>query len=140
MNILKGKIKYSAGKVFEGQFGASINAVITLSTGEECRVYGKPDDEKLKALKKDDEVTIIHDGKSYKIAYDMTTADQLKENETPTQAVKNGKLTPEEIIDKANFMTDVYVNIFHHLQAAGMEALQAQPAAATIFIQIGKHL
>ena len=52
MNILKGKVKYTAGKVFEGQYGPSINAVITLDNGTEARVYGKADDEKLKALKK----------------------------------------------------------------------------------------
>ena len=74
MNILKGKIKYTAGKVFDGQFGQSINAVITLTNGEDVRVYGKPDDEKLKSLKKDEEVTVIYDNKSYKVAFDMTTA------------------------------------------------------------------
>ena len=142
MNILKGKIKYTAGKVFEGQFGQSINAVVTLANGEDIRVYGKPDDEKLKALKKDDEVTVIHDGKSYKVAFDMTTVDQIptkETNETPAPTVnKNGKLTAEEISEKATFMTGIYADIFHQLQASGLEAAQAQPAAATIFIQIGK--
>jgi len=144
MNILKGKIKYTAGKVFEGQFGASINCAVTLSTGEDIRVYGKPDDEKLKALKKDDEVTIIHDGKSYKIAFDMITADNLpapedNKGDTPAaQPQKNSKLTLDEILEKATFMTSVYADIFHQLQASGLEPAQAQPAAATIFIQIGK--
>lgn len=142
MNILKGKIKYTAGKVFEGQFGASINAVVTLANGEDIRVYGKPDDEKLKALKKDDEVTVIHDGKSYKVAFDMTTADQIptkETNETPGTTVnKNGKLTADEIWDKLNLMTTMYAEIYNKLQAEGLEPAQAQPAAATIFIQIGK--
>ena len=143
MEILKGKIKYAAGKVFEGQYGASINAVVTLSNSSEIRVYGKPDDEKLKALKKDDEVTIIHDGKSYKIAFDMTTADQIEPKAEATQQItaqKNGKLTPLEISEKATFMTVIYTDIFHQLQSSGLEPEQAQPAAATIFIQLGKFL
>jgi len=150
MNILKGRVKYTAGKVFEGQYGPSINAAITLENGTDIRVYGKPDDEKLKALQKDDVVTIIHDGKSYKVAFDMVTANDLPEKvQTPTEGnnvqqaanvapKNNGKLTPDEITEKATFMTSVYADIFHQLQASGLEPAQAQPAAATIFIQIGK--
>jgi len=150
MNILKGKVKYTAGKVFEGQYGPSINAAITLDNGTDIRVYGKPDDEKLMALKKDDAVTIIHDGKSYKVAFDMITANEIPDKaQTPTEGANvqqtanvapknNGKLTAEEISEKATFMTGIYADIFHQLQASGLEAAQAQPAAATIFIQIGK--
>jgi hypothetical protein len=149
MNILKGRVKYTAGKVFEGQYGPSINAAITLENGTDIRVYGKPDDEKLKALQKDDAVTIIHDGKSYKVAFDMVTANELPEKVQTTEQTNvqqaaniapktNGKLTAEEISEKATFMTGIYADIFHQLQASGLEPAQAQPAAATIFIQIGK--
>jgi hypothetical protein len=122
-----------------------------LENGTDIRVYGKPDDNKLMALKKDDNVTIIHDGKSYKIAFDMVTANDLPEKvQTPTEATNvqqaanvapktNGKLTAEEISEKATFMTNIYADIFHQLQASGLEPAQAQPAAATIFIQIGKY-
>lgn len=150
MNILKGKVKYTAGKVFEGQYGPSINAVILLDNGTDARVYGKADDEKLKALKKDDAVTVIYDGKSYKVAFDMVTANDIPEKvvtpdekENVQQKANTGyksssKLTDEEISEKATFMTGVYADIFHQLQASGLEPAQAQPAAATIFIQIGK--
>jgi hypothetical protein len=151
MNILKGRVKYTAGKVFEGQYGPSINAAITLENGTDIRVYGKPDDNKLMALKKDDNVTIIHDGKSYKVAFDMVTANEIPEKvQTPTETNNvqqaanvapktNGKLTAEEISEKTTFMTGIYADIFHQLQASGLEPAQAQPAAATIFIQIGKY-
>jgi len=139
MEILKGKIKYTAGKVFEGQFGPSINAAVTLTNGNDIRVYGKPDDEKLKALKKDDEVTIIYDGKSYKVAFDMTTADNVPAPGEAPQPKSNGKLTPDEISEKATFMAGVYADIFQQLQASGLEPEQAQPGASTIFIQLGKY-
>ena len=151
MNILKGKVKYTAGKVFEGQYGPSINAAITLDNDMDVRVYGKPDDDKLMALKKGDAVTIIYDGKSYKVAFDMVTADEIPEKvQKPTEGANvqqasnlapksNGKLTPDEITEKATFMTSVYADIFHQLQASGLEPVQAQPAAATIFLQIGKY-
>jgi len=150
MNILKGRVKYTAGKVFEGQYGPSINAAITLENGTDIRVYGKPDDNKLMALKKDDVVTIIHDGKSYKVAFDMVTANEIPEKvQTPTETTNvqqaenvasktNGKLTVDEIWDKLNLMTTMYADIYNQLQASGLEPAQAQPAAATIFIQIGK--
>jgi hypothetical protein len=151
MNILKGRVKYTAGKVFEGQYGASINAAITLDNGTDIRVYGKPDDNKLMALKKDDVVTIIHDGKSYKVAFDMVTANEIPEKvQTPVEPYKtpqianvalktNGKLTAEEISEKANFMSAIYCEIFQHMLEYGLEKEQAQPAAATVFIQIGKY-
>jgi hypothetical protein len=151
MNILKGKVKYTAGKVFEGQYGPSINAAITLDNGTDIRVYGKPDDNKLMALKKDDVVTIIHDGKSYKVAFDMLTANEIPEKvQTPVEPDKtpqignvafktNGKLTAEEISEKANFMSAIYCEIFQHMLEYGLEKEQAQPAAATVFIQIGKY-
>ena len=103
------------------------------------------------ALKKDDAVTIIHDGKSYKVAFDMVTADEIPEKvQTPTEGANvqqaanvppknNGKMTLEEITEKATLMTGIYADIFHQLQASGLEPAQAQPAAATIFIQIGKY-
>jgi hypothetical protein len=150
MNILKGRVKYTAGKVFEGQYGPSINAAITLDNGTDIRVYGKPDDNKLMALKKDDVVTIIHDGKSYKVAFDMVTANEIPEKvQTPTEQTNvqqaanvapktNGKLTVDEIWDKLNLMTTMYADIYNQLQASGLEPAQAQPAAATIFITIGK--
>ena len=139
MEILKGKIKYTAGKVFEGQFGPSINAAVTLANGNDIRVYGKPDDEKLKSLKKDDEVTIIYDGKSYKVAFDMTTADNVAAPGEAPQPKPNGKLTHDELWDKLNLMTTMYAEIFNKLQAEGLEAEQAQPGASTIFIQLGKY-
>jgi hypothetical protein len=151
MNILKGKVKYTAGKVFEGQYGPSINAVITLDNGTEARVYGKADDTKLMALKKDDAVTVIHDGKSYKVAFDMVTANEIPEKvQTPTEGANvqqaanvppksNGKLTHDELWAKLNLMTTMYAEIFNQLKAEGLEPAQAQPAAATIFIQIGKY-
>jgi hypothetical protein len=151
MNILKGRVKYTAGKVFEGQYGPSINAAITLDNGTDIRVYGKPDDTKLMALKKDDAVTIIHDGKSYKVAFDMLIANEIPEKvQTPTEQTNvqqaanvapktNGKLNVDEIWDKLNLMTTMYAEIYNQLQASGLEPAQAQPAAATIFIQIGKY-
>jgi hypothetical protein len=33
----------------------------------------------------------------------------------------------------------MYADIYNQLQASGLEPAQAQPAAATIFIQIGKY-
>ena len=101
-------------------------------------------------MQKDDNGTIIHDGKSYKVAFDMVTANDLPEKaQTPTEQTNvqqaanvapktNGKLSAEEISEKATFMTSIYADIFHQLQASGLEPAQAQPAAATIFIQIGK--
>ena len=79
------------------------------------------------------------------------TANEIPEKvQTPTEQTNvqqaanvvpktNGKLTAEEISEKATFMTGIYADIFHQLQASGLEPAQAQPAAATIFIQIGKY-
>ena len=148
MDILKAKVKYTAGKVFEGQYGQSINCALILSDGKDVRVFSKPDDEKLKSLKKDDEVTLIYDGKSYKVAYDVKTANEIEPKQdlpapmppTPSVFSKSGKLTEDEVSQKAVFFTEIYAQIFEQLTACNIAPEQAQPAAATIFIQLGKHL
>ena len=70
----------------------------------------------------------------------MTTADNVRVPGEAPQPKPNGKLTADEISEKASFMAGVYADIFHQLQSSGLEPEQAQPAAATIFIQLGKFL
>jgi len=81
----------------------------------------------------------------------MLTANEIPEKvQTPTEGANvqqaanvppksNGKMTHDEITEKATLMTSVYADIFHQLQASGLEPAHAQPAAATIFIQLGKY-
>ena len=81
----------------------------------------------------------------------MVTADEIPEKvQTPIENTNvqqaanvahksNNKLTPDEITEKATLMTSVYADIFHQLQASGLEPAQAQPAAATIFIKLGNY-
>ena len=44
MKVLKGIVKYAAGPPREGQYGPSINILVTLDEGYDVRVYGKPGD------------------------------------------------------------------------------------------------
>ena len=69
----------------------------------------------------------------------MTTADNVPVPSEGSQMKSNGKLTADEISEKASFMAGVYADIFQQLQASGLEPEQAQPGASTIFIQLGKY-
>jgi len=74
-----GTVKFSAGKVFETQYGQRINCVVSLANGEETKLWGNPDDSALLALKKGQQVQLMKDQKGYKLISEATP-------EQPSQA------------------------------------------------------
>lgn len=65
--VTTGTVKYTAGKAINTQYGERINAVIILADNQEIKIWGKPDDQSLRALKKNQSVELLNDGKSWKL-------------------------------------------------------------------------
>ncbi|WP_218080932.1 hypothetical protein [Anthocerotibacter panamensis] len=63
MRIFMGTVKYPTGKAFEGQYGPRVNAVVTLSTGKEVKLWGNPDNFTLTALRRGETVQVLEDDK-----------------------------------------------------------------------------
>lgn len=67
IQLLKATVKYPALDPKDFGKGPRINVVCTLPSGEEAKLWGNPDDA-IAQLKKGDQITLIFDGKSYKLA------------------------------------------------------------------------
>ncbi|MBW4474748.1 MAG: hypothetical protein KME45_30870 [Stenomitos rutilans HA7619-LM2] len=81
--LISGKVKYAAGHPKQTQYGERINVVISrLDGGEDIKLWGNPGDA-IAHLRKGEDVSLLHDGKGYKL---VATA--------PTQPNGNGKAPP----------------------------------------------
>jgi predicted NAD-dependent protein-ADP-ribosyltransferase YbiA (DUF1768 family) len=64
--LIQGKVKYPARTPKDYGNGERINIVVTASTGEEIKLWGKPTDS-ISMLKKGESVQVIFDGKGHKL-------------------------------------------------------------------------
>jgi hypothetical protein len=69
MKIVKGVVKYGAGAPREGQYGPSINILVTLEDQSQVRVYGKPGDV-IERYKSGQNIQLIDDKGKYKVVED----------------------------------------------------------------------
>ena len=134
MKVLKGIVKYAAGPPREGQYGPSINILVTLDEGYDVRVYGKPGDpiEKLKAKHP---VQLIEDKGKYKLIEEETPAQQpqpIEKTEKPDMA--------QMIYEMTTLYSNAYKDIYNAMINAGIPHENATAATSTIFIQVFQKL
>jgi hypothetical protein len=63
LNLTYGRVKYTPGEPRQTSHGMRINAVITLPSGEEVKLWGDPGDPALTALKKNQQVALAQNAK-----------------------------------------------------------------------------
>jgi hypothetical protein len=66
MKIVKGVVKYGSGAPREGQYGPSINILVTFEDGSQVRVYGKPGDV-IERYKSGQNIQLVDDKGKYKV-------------------------------------------------------------------------
>jgi hypothetical protein len=74
LELVKGIVKYQAGKILNTVNGKRINIVITLASGENITIWGNPDDE-IKRLKKNEEVQLVKDARGFKLLSEPKEAE-----------------------------------------------------------------
>jgi hypothetical protein len=67
LQLVKGSVKYPAREPRDYGYGDRINVVVALADGGEAKLWGKPGDP-IEGLSKNQPVTLVFDGKSYKLA------------------------------------------------------------------------
>ena len=134
MKVLKGIVKYAAGPPREGQYGPSINILVTLDEGYDVRVYGKPGDpiEKLKAKHP---VQLIEDKGKYKLIEEETPAQQSQ----PTDKTEKPDMA-QMIYEMTTLYSNAYKDIYNAMINAGIPHENATAATSTIFIQVFQKL
>lgn len=73
-SVVTATVKYPAGKVLDTVNGPKINCVLTLPDGSDYKKWTKPNDDRVKSLKKGDTVKLLKDGDSYKFLDDEPPA------------------------------------------------------------------
>ena len=134
MKVLKGIVKYAAGPPREGQYGPSINILVTLDEGYDVRVYGKPGDpiEKLKAKQP---VQLIEDKGKYKLIEEEAQVNKPQ----PTELEEKPDLA-KMVFEMSTIYSNSYVNIYNAMISAGIPIENATAATSTIFIQVFQKL
>jgi hypothetical protein len=136
MKIVKGTVKYAAGEPREGQYGPSINVLVTLEDGTAVRVYGKPGDA-ISKLKYKDHVQLLDDKGKYKLVEEeMQQAAKQVQNidvsEKPDLAAM--------VFEMSAIYSQAYIDIYNKMSEAGIPHENATAATSTIFIQVFQKL
>lgn len=150
IQLHSGTVKFGAGKTFQTQYGDRINAVITLSDGEEVKLWGSPGDATLTALRKGQEVQLFKDTKGFKLVANTPTEAPSQAPQASNGSNGNGKRLPQTWSDderqaiaqrtqqQAKFLRYCHDQI--KAQFAGEELSEESLRTLTIslYIQIGK--
>ena len=136
MKIVKGIVKYGAGAPREGQYGPSINILVTLEDGSQVRVYGKPGDV-IERYKSGQNIQLVDDKGKYKVVEEeMQQAAKQVQNIDVSEKPDLAKL----VFDMSALYSKSYVEIYNAIVEAGIPHENATAATSTIFIQVFQKL
>jgi hypothetical protein len=136
MKIVKGIVKYGAGAPREGQYGPSINILVTLEDGSQVRVYGKPGDV-IERYKSGQNIQLVDDKGKYKVVEEeMQQAAKQVQNIDVSEKPDLAKL----VFDMSALYSKSYVEIYNAIVDAGIPHENATAATSTIFIQVFQKL
>jgi ATP sulfurylase len=136
MKIVKGVVKYGSGTPREGQYGPSINILVTLEDGSQVRVYGKPGDV-IERYKSGQNIQLVDDKGKYKVVEEeMQQAAKQVQNidvsEKPDLAAM--------VFEMSAIYSQAYIDIYNKMSEAGIPHENATAATSTIFIQVFQKL
>ena len=133
MKIVKGVVKYGAGAPREGQYGPSINILVTLEDQSQVRVYGKPGDV-IERYKSGQNIQLIDDKGKYKVIEDeqQTMPAQTEQSDKPDLAAL--------VFEMSAIYSQAYIDIYNKISEAGVPNESATAATSTIFIQVFQKL
>jgi len=140
MKITKGIVKYGAGAPREGQYGPSINILVTLEDQSQVRVYGKPGDV-IERYKSGQAITLIDDNGKFKVLEDDT-----QKMPAPTGVAVIEQQIAEKpdlaaiVFEMSAIYTQAYIDIYNKISEAGVPPESATAATSTIFIQVFQKL
>lgn len=139
MKIVKGVVKYGAGAPREGQYGPSINILVTLEDQSQVRVYGKPGDV-IERYKSGQNIQLIDDKGKYKVV-----EDEQQTMPAPTGVAVNDQQSDKPdlaalVFEMSAIYSQAYIDIYNKISEAGVPHESATAATSTIFIQVFQKL
>jgi len=139
MKINKGIVKYGAGAPREGQYGPSINILVTLEDQSQVRVYGKPGDV-IERYKSGQAITLIDDNGKYKVLEESQTMPAPTGVAVIEQQIAEKPDLAAIVFEMSAIYTQAYIDIYNKISEAGVPQESATAATSTIFIQVFQKL
>jgi len=139
MKITKGIVKYGAGAPREGQYGFSINILVTLEDQSQVRVYGKPGDV-IERYKSGQAITLIDDNGKYKVLEESQTMPAPTGVAVIEQQIAEKPDLAAIVFEMSAIYTQAYIDIYNKINEAGVPHESATAATSTIFIQVFQKL
>jgi len=139
MKITKGIVKYGAGAPREGQYGPSINILVTLIDDSQVRVYGKPGDV-IERYKSGQAITLIDDNGKYKVLEESQTMPAPTGVAVIEQQIAEKPDLAAIVFEMSAIYTQAYIDIYNKINEAGVPHETATAATSTIFIQVFQKL
>jgi hypothetical protein len=141
MRITKGIVKYGAGAPREGQYGPSINILVTLEDGSQVRVYGKPGDV-IERYKSGQSIQLMDDNGKYKY---KVIEQEMSSLPAPTgvAVIEQQSEKPDlasMVFELSAIYSQAYIDIYNKISEAGVPHESATAATSTIFIQVFQKL
>jgi hypothetical protein len=139
MKITKGIVKYGAGAPREGQYGPSINILVTLEDQSQVRVYGKPGDV-IERYKSGQAITLIDDNGKYKVLEESQTMPAPTGVAVIEQQIAEKPDLAALVFEVSAIYSQAYIDIYNKISEAGVPQETATAATSTIFIQVFQKL
>jgi hypothetical protein len=139
MKITKGIVKYGAGAPREGQYGPSINILVTLIDDSQVRVYGKPGDV-IERYKSGQAITLIDDNGKYKVLEESQTMPAPTGVAVIEQQIAEKPDLAAIVFELSAIYSQAYIDIYNKISEAGVPHESATAATSTIFIQVFQKL
>jgi hypothetical protein len=145
ITLTYGRVKYTPREPRQTSHGMRINAVVSLSSGEEVKLWGDPGDPALTALTKGQQVALAQNAKG---GWQLVQTDQ-PEQQTSTSTDKNfthTEWTPEEkraiasrIEERAKLMKYCLAQAREHCGEYLETSEDLRAIATTLFLEALKH-
>lgn len=146
MQLVTATVKYPAREPRDTKFGPRINAVVALGNGEEVRIWGRPGQEPLATLTRDQAVQVVQDHKgNWHLVEPDQPAAPLGFHPGPVAAPPAPQAPPAPApvaapaADPALLLADTWARCFARLVSQGVPPEVAGPGASTILIQLGRR-
>ncbi len=139
--LIQATVKYPSREPKDFGYGLKVNVVVTASTGEEIKLWGKPD-EPLRTLKKGQSVRLIHDGKNYKLLENATPKAEISPVEAEVWSADKKRAIAQSITQNADLLVFCLQTAKTKFVDTGLIASEEslRTLATTLFIQASKSI
>jgi hypothetical protein len=143
LNLTYGRVKYTPGEPRQTSHGMRINAVITLPSGEEIKLWGDPGDPALTALKKNQQVALAQNAKgNWQLVQQQETPQQHQNGTVQNQQgwePEDREIIAAKIEHRAKVMRYCLLKAQEHCGDLVESEESIRAIATSLFIEVLKH-